>query len=438
MEKSADELLATQWWRASDADLLTAIGEAEELHRRTYATILAIHTEARTRGLTGGYDSTRLAVSDTARIPVTEVARRETHTDLLQRSPDTQTALHEGLLGADHLHIITTTLAAIPSEVDVEQQELAESMLVELGRTLDSRELKIAARRILANLDQDGPEPHDPPEPPANELHVSTYRDGHVRFVGRLGAEDGALLTGLLDPLAKPRPQDGVQDLRGVGERYGDAFAELLRLCANAATAPVDGGERPHITVTMSLEQLREQVGRAQLGGMAELGSLTARQVRRLACDATIIPAVLDSDSQPLDVGRSNRTAPPGIRRALVLRDGGCAFPTCERPAPWTDAHHVVHWANGGPTSLANMVLLCKRHHTLLHHSDWEVRMSEGLPEFLPPAFIDRERKPRRNILHGIRSPLRKSCLTGQREGHTTSARDIRSARSQASATVLP
>ena len=95
----------------------------------------------------------------------------------------------------------------------------------------------------------------------------------------------------------------------------------------------------------------------------------------------------------------AKRTAPPGIRRALVWRDGGCAFPTCDRAAPWTDSHHVKHWADGGETSLANMVLLCRRHHTLIHQSDWEVRIRDRLPEFLPPTFIDPDRKPRRNTL---------------------------------------
>ncbi|HEY4018894.1 MAG TPA: DUF222 domain-containing protein, partial [Pseudonocardiaceae bacterium] len=211
-------------------------------------------------------------------------------------------------------------------------------------------------------------------------------------------------------------------DWRRPAQRYGDAFVELLRLCANAAAAPVDGGERPHLTLTMSWQDLRDQVGRAQLGGMAELASLSARQVRRLACDAKVTPMVLDADSLPLDVGRAKRTAPPGIRRALTFRDGGCAFPTCTKPAPWTDAHHVRHWVDGGDTSLDNMVLLCRRHHTLIHHSEWEVRIQDGLPEFLPPAYLDARRKPRRNRLHGVRSPLRKRCLISRTPYRSTSS----------------
>ena len=411
MEKTADELLATDWWRVADADLLSAMREIEEVARRVYGTALAIQAEAHKRGLSGGYDSTRVALHDAARISIREAIRRETHAELLARSASARAAVAAGQLGADHLDVITRTLKKIPSQVGPEDRELAETMLAEHGRALDAVALKRAAGHILDWLDQDGPEPADPPEPPVNELHIDTLRNGHVQFAGRLGPEDGALLVGLLSPLAKPRPVDGLPDLRGVGERHGDAFAELLRLCANAAAAPVDGGERPHLTLTISLNELRDQVGRAQLG---DLGTLSARQARRIACDAKVLPMVLDGDSQPLDVGRAKRTAPAGIRRALVWRDGGCAYPSCDRRAQWCDSHHVVSWVDGGPTSVDNMVLLCRRHHTLVHQSQWEVRIRDRLPEFLPPAFIDPERVPRRNVLHGVRSPLRKRCLTNQ------------------------
>jgi hypothetical protein len=89
------------------------------------------------------------------------------------------------------------------------------------------------------------------------------------------------------------------------------------------------------------------------------------------------------------------------IRRALVLRDGGCAFPGCDRPPRWCDGHHVKHWADGGPTCLDNAVLVCGFHHRLLHHGGWHVRIAaDRLPEFLPPAWIDPAQVPRRNTYH--------------------------------------
>ena len=96
---------------------------------------------------------------------------------------------------------------------------------------------------------------------------------------------------------------------------------------------------------------------------------------------------MLGTDGQILDVGRAARLVTLGIWLALLARDRHCAFPGCRRPPIACDAHHITHWANGGPTSLANMVLLCRAHHTVLHTTPWEVRINpdDGRPEFKPP-----------------------------------------------------
>ena len=89
--------------------------------------------------------------------------------------------------------------------------------------------------------------------------------------------------------------------------------------------------------------------------------------VRRLACDAAVIPAVLGSDGEVVDLGRAVRLFTPGQLRRLWLRDAGCTFPGCSMPEHWCDAHHLVHWADGGRTVLDNAALLCGRHHTVVH-----------------------------------------------------------------------
>jgi HNH endonuclease len=130
------------------------------------------------------------------------------------------------------------------------------------------------------------------------------------------------------------------------------------------------------------------------------IGVLDAASARRIACDCKVIPAVLGSESEPLDIGRISYTVPTAIRRALILRDGGCAFPGCDRPHQWCHAHHIQHWADGGPTELGNLVLLCGRHHRLIHHSAWHCGIANGRPEFHPPHYIDTQQRPRRNTLH--------------------------------------
>jgi hypothetical protein len=92
--------------------------------------------------------------------------------------------------------------------------------------------------------------------------------------------------------------------------------------------------------------------------------------VRRLACDASVIPMVLGSHGQPLDLGRSKRLVTPALLAALWARDKRCTFPGCRRPPQWCDAHHARHGANGGHTSLLNLTLLCAHHHTWVHQQD--------------------------------------------------------------------
>ena len=104
-------------------------------------------------------------------------------------------------------------------------------------------------------------------------------------------------------------------------------------------------------------------------------GHVHAETARRIACDAAISRILLDPAGQPLDVGRRTRVIPPALRRALAHRDQGCRFTGCGRPAPWTDAHHIQHWINGGPTSLDNLILICRHHHRLLHEEGWTMTL---------------------------------------------------------------
>jgi hypothetical protein len=136
--------------------------------------------------------------------------------------------------------------------------------------------------------------------------------------------------------------------------------------------------------------------------GVLDNGALVSpAEARLLACDAQIIPAVLGTAGQVLDVGRARRLFTGPIRRALVLRDRGCSFPGCDRPPAWSEGHHIVPWADGGATALSNACLLCRHHHRVIHDTDWQVRLSpDGHPEFLPPPTIDPQRRPRRNSYH--------------------------------------
>lgn len=168
----------------------------------------------------------------------------------------------------------------------------------------------------------------------------------------------------------------------------------------SAWTRPdIEGGERIALTVNLEFATLRQQLD-DKVRALALLGDSTwirPETARMLACDADLIPMVLGSRSEVLDVGRRTRIVPLGIRRAVVQRDRHCAHPGCRRKARKCQAHHIVHWADDGETALDNLVLLCAYHHSLVHRSGWEVVMTDGLPYFIPPAWLDPLRTPRHN-----------------------------------------
>ena len=177
-------------------------------------------------------------------------------------------------------------------------------------------------------------------------------RDGRLGLEGWLGPEHGSLVRALIEQLATRRPDShGVSETRTVAQRHADALIELCQRAHATDELPTTGGEPPHVSVIIDWDALRTGLGAATL----DYGQLvSATGARRMACDCKLIPVVLGGDGEVLDVGRAQRTVPIGIRRALVARDGGCAFPGCDRPLGLCEAHHARHWIDGGETSVQN------------------------------------------------------------------------------------
>ncbi|MEK7251984.1 MAG: DUF222 domain-containing protein [Actinomycetota bacterium] len=194
-------------------------------------------------------------------------------------------------------------------------------------------------------------------------LHVSRTMGGMVRLDGELDPEGGEIVITALGSLVEPANFDPSESRSG-GQRRADALVELCADHLAHGDTPVSGGTRPQITLTASREVLRGEPGQpCELGDGAVVDPEVAR---RLACDA-VVTEVMTDGSGVLDVGRSTRSIPPAIRKALIIRDQGCTHPGCGRPHRWCDAHHIIHWADGGHTSLDNLVLLCRPHHRMRH-----------------------------------------------------------------------
>jgi hypothetical protein len=168
-------------------------------------------------------------------------------------------------------------------------------------------------------------------------------------------------------------------DARTFGQRRADALGDICRFYLDHNTNVVtSSGERPHITITVDYETLKGRSGRLpEIGGIP----VSPETIRRITCDAGIIPMVLGSDSEPLDVGRKTRTIPTAIRRALEQRDRGCTWDGCDAPEAWCDAHHIIHWADGGDTSLGNLRLLCRKHHTATHNGNGQPTQQRPPPD---------------------------------------------------------
>ncbi len=134
--------------------------------------------------------------------------------------------------------------------------------------------------------------------------------------------------------------------------------------------------------------------GDKDIARLPHMGPLSIATARQIACDCHLTPIVMD-DGVPLNLGRTSRTVSKKQRRALIARDHGCAFPGCGAPPAHCEGHHVKHWADGGPTDLDNLVLLCRYHHQLLHHSHWDVKIgADRHPWFTPPSTVDPYKKP--------------------------------------------
>ncbi|HLR96259.1 MAG TPA: DUF222 domain-containing protein [Jiangellaceae bacterium] len=371
----------------SDAGLeaeLTELARVREQAQAAYLDRLRVFHE---RGIAGerGLSTRSWAAGEL------QVSPRETSRDLaaartMAEHPEIGQAARAGDMRIEHVRVITDAKAVLPDGVLAETA----SGLVEAAKVNHPTRLRASLRAVARGLDSESERRRARRDEHARWLDVSSTIDGAVALQGVLDAESGATVLAALTPLTT---RTGPDDERPATVRRADALVELARQNLDGGRLPRTGGERPHVHITVPLDAITSAADSTPTaaGGLPArpwllrpMASLETGEVlgetalRRLLCDATITRVVLDPDSLPLDVGRQTRLITPAQRRALRHRDNGCRYPGCDRPHEWTDAHHMIHWLDGGPTDRNNLVSLCRRHHTLLHEGTYAIRAGPG------------------------------------------------------------
>ena len=295
----------------------------------------------------------------------------------LKELPRTEEALARGEIGYQH----AVTMARTAQTLGAARVRKAEPTLLKAAETMDPGQFVGVAKNFEHQVDAQVALTE------ANRAHARRYLrigqpvDGVVRIDGLLDAEGGAVVRTALEPFARPTKGD----TRTADQRLADALVGRCQLRAGAGH-PDGAGPRPQLIIKASLDTLAGISG-APAGELEWGGTVPSDTVRRLACDGAIT-RITGLGELEQEITHAGRSIPPATRRALVARDHHCVFPGCDRPAPWCDGHHLVHWADGGPTKLDNLGLVCGTHHRKVHEEGWKLRREkEGRWVATPPPL---------------------------------------------------
>src|SRR5438477_6485329 len=271
----------------------------------------------------------------------------------LPRSTD---AMDGGQIGFAHLAVMARTADAVGKGFE-------ESKLLALAREHSPGKFHYKCLHYRHSVDAKKYAEEQNEQRFSHHLSLSTAESGHLLINGVLDPVGGAAVRTALEPLAR---KSGERDDRLLPQRYADALVELA-----------SAGRPANVQVTATIETLKGLAG----AGAAEMEfslPISSVAVQRMACDCSVTRVLLSQESLVIDIGRSKRVISGPARKALSARDGHCRWPGCERPASWCDGHHLVHWIDGGDTDLDNLVLLCRRHHRMVHEGGWQLIKTES------------------------------------------------------------
>ncbi len=319
------------------------------------------------------------------------------------RYPAVADATLAGQLSVDAAGLITAGLETLTDVLPSEELHAFERRLVDKAAHLAVHEVRRLVTIAVARADLAGHEARERRHHAGRYLAWNEDHHGVVTFTGKLDAVTAAPIRTVIEQIVTHgfrarRDQDpSSPDQRSVGQMRADALFEVCRHALGCNEAD-RSGIRTTIVVRVDKRDLEAGRGVGRIDGTTV--PVSVGQLRRLAGDAGIVPAVLSGDSEVLDLGVTQRLFTRAQRIALLERDGGCA--KCHAPPEHCEAHHIRWWERGGGTDLANGVMLCTRCHHDVHRQGWEILVQAGCVSFIPPTTIDPTRTPRPGGVAGI------------------------------------
>lgn len=289
--------------------------------------------------------------------------------------PKTEAAFARGELSYQHVAVLARTA----EHVGAQAVRKAEPSLLKAAETMDPGQLVAVAKDFEHRVDAEAALSESNRAHERRYLHVGEPANGLVRIDGLLDTEGGAIVRNALNARMMPEKDDD----RTAGQRRADALVDMCRPSARSksedATAP-----RVLLVIRASADTLAKTAS-APAGEIEGGGTIPAETVRRLACDTAISRFVSSGELQG-EISHASRTIQPATRRALAARDQHCVFSGCDRRPAWCDGHHLWFWADGGPTTLDNLALLCRPHHRKVHEGGWTLARKNGRFVASPPS----------------------------------------------------
>jgi hypothetical protein len=337
-------------------------------------------------------------------------AELETAEALLPWQAPLTRAIRDGLLSVDAADSICRGLGNVDQCITAEKLHDTLAGLIDDARHLNVTQLFRRARHLRDQLDAAGITAREKQAVDDTVFKVWRCDDGTVKIFAALAPEDGEWWMSTYEALTSPRTsKSGVrfmtkkqaqwakhvqEDPRSTDLIAATAFTQLLRHGSDVDPGQIMGGSRPTVRVIVTENVLDTGAGYGHLEGNPAPVSLET--IERHLCDTGATGVKFDDDGQCVNVGRDQRLFNNRQRTGLAVRDGGCRWENCDRPPSWCEAHHIEHWQRDqGKTDIADGILLCRRHHMLLHNNHWQIIRDRGHYWSRPPASLDPQQKLR-------------------------------------------